>query len=287
MRRSPLRAAGLALLALVLALTTAGCGGFGAKQPAAVATTLRSYVALGDGFAAGPYVGSTSGGCLRGTNNYPALVSADLKINTFTDVTCTGADTDALTQPSTEGKTKTKVPAQIDAVQTDTSLVTVTAGIMDHDLIEAMFHTCVALPCGNSISGKFFVDQLKSFGDGFTAALRSIQNKAPQAIIVVVGYPQLMPTTKTCAKLPTMTPPQLSAANAVLTDLNMAMASSARQIGGSFVDVASLTQDHNACSAIPWVNGMTAVTGHSVAFHPTSDEQAAVATAVAAAVRSQ
>lgn len=287
MTRSALRAAGAAMLALALAAMTAGCGGFGAKQPVTVSTALRSYVALGDGFAAGPYAGSTRGDCLRGTENYPTLVSADLKISTFTDVSCTGADTSALTQPATAGKTKTKVPAQIDAVKTDTALVTVTAGIMDHDLVEALFHVCVALPCGNSISGKFFIDQLKAFGDSFTSALRAIQNKAPQAVIVVVGYPQLMPSTNSCAKLPTMTPPQLNAANVVLTQLNNSMASSARQTGGIFVDIATLTQDHTACSATPWINGTKAVAGHSVAYHPTAAEQTAVATAVAAAVRSR
>ncbi len=275
------------MLALVLAVTAAGCGGFGAKQPVTVSTALRSYVALGDGFAAGPYAGNTTGGCQRGAENYPALLAADLKISTFTDVTCTGADSSALTQPSTVGKTKTKVPAQIDSVQTDTALVTVTAGIMDHDLVEAMFHVCVALPCGNSITGKFFIDQLKSFGDSFTAALRAIQNKAPQAVVVVVGYPQLMPSTNSCAKLPTMTPSQLNAANVVLTQLNNSMASSARQTGGTFVDLATLSQDHNACSASPWVNGMKAVAGHSLAYHPTSAEQTAAATAIAAAVRSR
>lgn len=287
MRRPTLRAAGAAMLALVLAVVTAGCGGFGAKQPVTVSTPLKSYVALGDGFAAGPYAGSTGGGCMRGTANYPALLAADLKISTFTDVTCTGADTNALTQPSTVGKSKTKVPAQIDAVKPDSALVTVTAGIMDHDLIEALFHVCVALPCGNSITGKFFIDQLKAFGDSFTAALRAIQDKAPQAVVVVVGYPQLMPTTNSCSKLPTMTPPELNAANVVLTQLNNSMGSSARQTGSIFVDLSSVSQGHDACSASPWVNGMTAEAGHSVAYHPNAAEQAAVATAVAAAVRSR
>ncbi|MCW2752833.1 MAG: lipolytic enzyme family [Marmoricola sp.] len=281
------RLAGLPVLAAVLAATVAGCGGFGSVQPLTVDTALHSYVALGDGFAAGPYAGRTVGACLRGADNYPTQVARQLKITTFTDVTCTGADTRSLTEPGTVGTSRTKLPAQIDAVGHDTALVTVTAGIMDHDLLDEMFRVCLALPCGNAVLPNDLSAQLTAFENSFTAALRAIQNKAPQAFVVVVGYPQLMPQDKTCAKVPRMTPAELNAANIVLTRLNTNVESAAHQTGSTFVDLSGLTQEHSACSAVPWVTGMTSVAGRSVAFHPLPAEQTAVATAVAAAVRTR
>lgn len=278
------RAAGLPLLAVALILTTAGCGGFGKVEAPALATPLQSYVALGDGFAAGPYVGQTpQGGCLRGSDNYPAQVAKALKITKFTDVTCTGATTSSLTHSSRVGKGT--LPAQIDAISATTDLISVNAGIMDHDLVSTMFRDCVALPCGSALAGQVFIDDLKALGTSLTAALRTIQNKAPKAFLVVVGYPQLMPAQKSCAKLPAMSAAQLNAANIVLRQLNADVLSSARQTGATFVDLADLSADHTACSAVPWVNGKAGVPGHSIAYHPLAAEQAAVATAVATAVR--
>ncbi|MCW2856128.1 MAG: lipolytic enzyme family [Marmoricola sp.] len=285
--RQLFRRAGLPVLAAVLAATAAGCGGFGSVQPLTVDTALHSYVALGDGFAAGPYAGRTAGGCLRGADNYPTLVARELKITTFTDVTCTGADTRSLTEPGTVGTNRARLPAQIAAVGHDTALVTVTAGIMDHDLLDEMFRVCLALPCGNAVLPNDLSAQLTAFENNLTAALRAIQDKAPQAFVVVVGYPQLMPLDKTCAKLPRMTLAQFNASNTVLSKLNVTVESAAHQTGSTFVDLSGLTQDHSACSAAPWVSGMTAVAGHSIAYHPLPAEQAAVATAVASAVRTR
>ena len=52
------------------------------------------YVALGDSYSAGPLIPTTdlAGGCARSDHNYPSLVARPLKVKTFVDVTCSGAD---------------------------------------------------------------------------------------------------------------------------------------------------------------------------------------------------
>ncbi|MCW2784379.1 MAG: hydrolase family protein [Marmoricola sp.] len=288
MSRPSARTAGLLALLCLLAVAATGCGGFGSTEAAAPDRPLRSYVAIGDGFAAAPYTGPTSkDGCLRSSKNYPALVAQDLKITDVTDVTCTGATTSALGNRSKPAFGTHALAPQLDAVKADTALVTVNIGIEDHGLLGGMFHVCLSLPCGKNISAKPLLADLEAFGTTLTAALRTIQDKSPQAYIVVVGYPQLMPSDKSCAALPAMAAAQLDAANLVLTRINSQVQSSARQTGASFVDLSTITGDHTACSPQPWVHGKTSVPGKSVAFHPVEAEQQAVADAVAAQVRSR
>src|SRR5688572_4191049 len=55
------------------------------------------YVALGDSFAAGPLIPLQElNGCLRSTNNYAKLLAARLGAE-LRDATCSGADTDDMT----------------------------------------------------------------------------------------------------------------------------------------------------------------------------------------------
>ncbi len=87
-----------------------------------------NYVALGSSFASGygqaPFEASTIGSyCGRSLNDYPRQVSAALNL-TLTDVTCGGATTDNILTVSQYGF----IPPQINAVTSDTSLVTITAG---------------------------------------------------------------------------------------------------------------------------------------------------------------
>ena len=78
------------LLAGALALVLAACGGggFSGGAPTAEPTEpIRSYVALGDGFAAAPYVGKMDRdrGCLRSRNNYAAQVARRLGFPSHAD----------------------------------------------------------------------------------------------------------------------------------------------------------------------------------------------------------
>jgi hypothetical protein len=67
---------------------------------AATLPRFSRYVALGDSYTAGPLVPLQRldpVGCLRSTANYPAQLAARLRIRSFTDVSCSGADTSDMT----------------------------------------------------------------------------------------------------------------------------------------------------------------------------------------------
>jgi len=80
-----------------------GLAGTGATQTTAAAqavASLEHYVALGDSYAAGPWIPvqrSDPIGCGRSTHNYPALVAEALGIADYTDVSCSGARTEHMT----------------------------------------------------------------------------------------------------------------------------------------------------------------------------------------------
>jgi hypothetical protein len=67
------------------------------------------YVALGDSYTAGPVIPvqqTNPTGCLRSDHNYPHLVATSIKGALLTDVSCSGAKTDDMTQPqSVDGGT--------------------------------------------------------------------------------------------------------------------------------------------------------------------------------------
>jgi hypothetical protein len=284
------RAAGPALLAaLALVLSACGAGGFGSKEPPDLDTSIKSYVALGDGFAAAPYVGRTTAkdGCLRSELNYPQQVATSLGVTSFKDVSCAGATTKALSDRFRPPGASKDVKAQLDAVTADTDLVTVTVGIMDGHLLTGMFDICVAQPCGTSMIAKDLADELTQIGVDLPRAIRAISQKAPQAYIVVVGYPELLPFGRGCKALPTMNDDQWRYANLAWKQFSTAVGSSARQAGAAYVDVRKLTEQHAPCSKHPWVNSDATVKGKSLAYHPKALEQQVVAQAVAAQVRTR
>src|ERR1700738_2192663 len=84
-------------LTLVTAMATLALASAAIASP--TATTSR-YVALGDSFTSGPLIPNQrldSLGCLRSDHNYPALLAARLKVGTFVDASCSGAQTTDMT----------------------------------------------------------------------------------------------------------------------------------------------------------------------------------------------
>lgn len=288
MSASNRRAVGPCVLA-ALALVLSGCGGFGGfggdepeKEPR---EPLRTYVALGDGFAAAPYVGRTdrARGCLRSATNYPARVASRLGA-TLTDVTCTGASTDAVLRESEAPNGKGKLPAQLDAVTADTDLVTITVGYSDRQLLYRGFYICMQAPCGNRIPPQDIAAEASEAAAATTDIVRQILDKAPKATIVVVGYPWISPRTNPCKSLPKMTQPELDGANALVFGLNSQLQTTARQTGAIYVDMFELTEGHDVCSTSPWIRGTKPKDLRS-ALHPLAPEQKAATDAIIEALR--
>lgn len=126
--------------ALTAAATAVSALAIGLAAPSAHAATPLPYVALGDSYSAGsgvlPADLSAPLLCLRSELNYPGVV-AERTGAALTDVTCGAAQTKHFTQAQYPG-----VPAQLDAVRSDTRLITLTIGGNDNNTFIGAMLAC-------------------------------------------------------------------------------------------------------------------------------------------------
>ncbi|GAA3670715.1 SGNH/GDSL hydrolase family protein [Nocardioides ginsengisoli] len=258
----------------------------GAQRDRAIHAGDR-YVALGDSYTAAYKTGKTdkaSGPCLRSLANYPRLLADKLDLE-LTDVSCGGATSDAALSPQRK-EGGSVIPAQIEAVTKDTDLVTISMGSNDVDLYGAIIGGCVELAAGdpsgspctdlarqNEVKGK---RDLRNVENSLTSIIRAVAAKAPQARVVLVGYPQSFPSDKPCANLP-IARGDVPFAFQAARDVTDVLASAAKEEGVEYVDVWSATQGHDVCSKDPWIAGAHPRRRDGFAYHPFPEEQRAVA----------
>ncbi|MBO9521727.1 MAG: SGNH/GDSL hydrolase family protein [Nocardioidaceae bacterium] len=274
-------------LGAVVAVLLAGCGagGFtGDKPDEEPRPPIRTYVAIGDGFAAAPEVGRTdpARGCRRGAGSYPAQVAKRLGVP-VTDVTCTGATTRAMLYRSAAPDGKGELEAQIDAVTEATDLVTITAGITDDNLLQRGFYVCMEWPCAKfRIPAQQLATEATTAGTQVTEIVRQVLQKAPNAYVVLVGYPKIAPPKAGCDGLPRMDANQLVGVNYLFDQVNKSMRSAAQQTGTQYADLSTVSDGHDACSATPWVRSPKG--DKKLALLPLAPAQKAAADAVIAAL---
>lgn len=244
-----------------------------------------TYVALGDSFTAAPYVPVTglAEGCFRSSGNYPNLVAEEFGA-ALVDVSCAGARTDDLAQRQSFAFTDTTIPPQLASVARAAELVTLGIGGNDSDLFSTMVHKCtrVADRAGASCEDLVTtrpgeVDQLVSHtGRKVTRALRRVEKRAPDATVVLVGYPRLVDERVGCRLMPLTAGDRRFLAR-VESGLRDAMAAAARRTDVAFVDMHEASRGHEICSEDPWVNGIRTDEDRALAFHPFAKGQRAAA----------
>ncbi|HSE09823.1 MAG TPA: SGNH/GDSL hydrolase family protein [Nocardioidaceae bacterium] len=248
---------------------------------------IERYVALGDSFTAGPLVPITdlAGGCFRSDNNYPALVADRLDVDRLVDVSCSGAETADLTRPQRTVQDST-VPPQLDVLGPGTDLVTIGIGGNDFDLFHTLVATCSRLrtedpagsPCAEALEarGIDLVATARRISGRVTTALREIQDRAPKAKVVLVGYLRITPPSGGCEDLG-FARDDNAYGERVSRTLNTALARAARRAGVEFIDMYAASEGHDVCSDEAWVNGRRTVRGEALAFHPFAEGMEAVA----------
>jgi lysophospholipase L1-like esterase len=297
-----------AACAVALAVVLAGCGSDETEagepttqpttpptsQPTTEPTTPPSagastYVA----YTAAPGVGETVDvGCARSSSNYPALVAAELGLE-LTDVSCGGASTTSLVgaQETSAGV----VPPQFAALTADTDVVTLGIGGNDQGLFGELLMTCVFLkgqdpegaPCRDTFNADGTDRALETIGiveDRVTSALVGIRDRAPDAEVVLVGYPQLVPAGGQCDLLP-LTAEDYGYVRGLIEALGEATERAAAEAGVAYVDLLAASEGHDICAGEDaWVNGVGGSTDEATGMHPFGEEQAAVAALVAQAL---
>ncbi|MFF8595469.1 SGNH/GDSL hydrolase family protein [Streptomyces sp. NPDC015220] len=246
---------GSLLLTIGLALT--GAASAHASQQAAAG----GYVALGDSYSSGVGAGSydsSSGSCDRSTKSYPYLWNAAHSPSSFAFTACSGAKTDDV------------LANQLSPLNSATSLVSITIGGNDAGFADVMT-TCVTQTdsgclsrintarayVGSTLPGK--LDNLYSV----------IRGKAPNAHVVVLGYPRFYKLGQTCLGL---SETKRSAINDASDYMNTTIAKVAANHGFTFGDVRTTFSGHEICSGSSWLHSVNWLDiGES--YHPTAAGQ--------------
>lgn len=268
---------GLALSAGILA----------AQAHAAPLQPGSKYVAMGSSFAAGPGVAQSADAppnrCRRSTENYARQLARKRGL-TLVDVSCSGATTANLLGPWGE------LPPQLDAVDADTRLVTVTIGGNDLGYIGGLMSaSCVTRMAEGKGGGPgreaprcpaVAAPTEQTFQElearmGRIAA--EVRRRAPQARLVFVQYPAVLPATGTCAAVP-VTDAQADASRRIAARLAEITARAAKAAGADLLAADQLSVGHDACAKDPWMNGYEPVDG--LFYHPNQAGMTAVAKAL-------
>jgi lysophospholipase L1-like esterase len=253
-------------------------------------TSVGRYAALGDSFTAAPYVPTTdfADGCFRSSGNYPALVAAALDAE-LVDVSCSGAATRDVTRPQAVGfgTNRTMVDPQIEAVAPDTDLVSIGIGGNDEALFSTIVRQCTSLadqpgaPCADRIRADWGDTSgvVGTIGDRVGRVLEALRGAAPEALVVLVGYPRLVDADGACRLMP-LADGDVGELVRLERELNAELRSTARRAGAGFVDLHGASRGHEVCSDDPWVNGIRTDQERALAFHPFAEGQQAVADAL-------
>ncbi|MQA60153.1 MAG: lipase [Actinophytocola sp.] len=229
--RPPLFAAIACVIALATALFAA---------PASAATD--DYVALGDSYASGTGAGSYSGGsCYRSANAYPVLWAEANRPASFTFAACSGA------------KTSDVINNQVAELSTATTLVSVSIGGNDAGFADVMY-TCTV---GSDSECVRRVDEAKAYAQETLPGLldntyAAIAANAPNARVVVMGYPRIFSSTW-CWWFSNTKRNAVNSAADLLSDVTAGRASAA---GFKYEDTRDDFAGHEVCRSSPWINGI-------------------------------
>ncbi|MFE9249181.1 SGNH/GDSL hydrolase family protein [Streptomyces sp. NPDC007088] len=257
--------------------------------PREQAAAAERYVALGDSYTSGPRLGTqVDSACGRSDVNYPSLVARALTPASFTDVSCSGADTTHMTGPQGEA------PPQLDALAPDTTLVTLGIGGNDLDL-PALLGRCIVLgallpygaPCKTSYT-LHGTDEVTARIDGVApkvdAVLDEIHRRSPRARVLLVGYPVILPEDGgNCHGTVSLSSGDAPWIRDKEKQFNEMLARSAALHGARYVDTYTPSVGHDLCkpAGTRWVEPADSDT--TAGLHPNEAGHRSAAAAVLAA----
>ncbi|WP_404869564.1 GDSL-type esterase/lipase family protein [Kitasatospora griseola] len=278
-----------------------------AASPSPSATPITGpYVAVGDSYTSGLKIPPQNGsplGCGRSGANYPSLVARQLGLQDFTDVSCSGARTGDLTSAQ---RTDNGVnPPQLDALGPATRLVTVGIGGNDAGFLDVLGRCALENVRYNLIGGNsdapcrsYYTTgagrgevqrKVQDTGERLTTALGEVKRRSPQARILLVGYPALLPQDP--ARCEQTLGDGIAAADIGFVaeqeqQLNAMLRQRAEAAGATFVDTYASSAGHDMCEAegTRWIEPLS-TTGGLAPVHPNAQGQEGMAEAVLTSLR--
>lgn len=249
----------LAGAAAVAAATTLAVVG-----PASASThplTTFNYAALGDSYSAG--VGtddytSSSGSCDRSPEGYPSLWDASHSVSAFDFAACSGA------------KTGDVISGQLGGLSASTTLVSITIGGNDAGFTTVM-EDCVLegdSGCKTAVDNaeQYVRTTLPGLLDKTYAAIRS---HAPNAHVVVLGYPEFYEVPGDCVVGLSDTSRTYIDQGADVLDTTIQTEVGKAGSNFTFVDARPYFAGHEICSSDRWINSVTYPVSDS--YHPNAE----------------
>ena len=229
-----------------------------AATPAAAAVPRAEwdYVALGDSYSSGVGASGQTGLCLRSANGYPGLWNAANDPRSYRSVACGGATTETLRA------------TQLWPLGSGTDLVTLTIGGNDVGFASTVITCTISSDsaCAATVANGLQVlrTELPAKLDGTYADIR---RKAPNARVIVLGYPILFDETAATCGIGGMSIAKRKSINGGAAELNRVLAARAAAAGFTWSDVTDEFAGHGICGPSPWLHGLTVIPATN-SFHP-------------------
>lgn len=231
-----------------------------------------AYTALGDSYSSGTgtreYYDSSS--CQRSPRAYPVLGAARLGA-TLTFAACASA------------KVPDVLNGQLGSLNANTRYVTVTAGGNDIGWSSIIVQCAKPWPftCWGDIdkAETYIRNTLPGQLDQLYTRIRTL---APNAKVVVVGYPRLF-NGQECNLVARISPGEQVELNAAADLLATTTKARAAARGFTFVDARGPFTGHAVCDAVEWLNGTSSPLGES--YHPNRAGHVGYTNIVEAALR--
>lgn len=241
----------LGLAAVVLAVIPTFVWQPGASGAAA------PYVALGDSYSSGvgtrTYINDGTS-CQRSVYAYPSLIAA-ARGYALNFRACSGAKVSDVTS------------GQLSALSTATKYVTISVGGNDagfSNVITECAEPAWASDCAGAVTTA--QNYIKNTLPGSLSTLyASIKSKAPNAKVVVVGYPRIF-NGEDCNALTWFSPDDESRLNATADLIDSKTAAAASAKGFAFVNPVAKFTGHAVCADTEWLNGLSNPISDS--YHP-------------------
>lgn len=245
----PFRALALAPVAALTAILLAPSAAVATQETAEDQSgKAGKYVALGDSYAVAPGTreyDDPDDECRRGPLSYPRLYAAENPGMNFVEASCSGATT-AEVQNS-----------QVAQLSSDTTEVSIQVGGNDVGFVDVLSH------CILTIDDQDCLDAVEGAKELATGALPgaldqlygAVNSAAPDAKVVVVGYPRLYTVGGSCGL--GLSDAERAALNGAADTLSSVISARAEAAGFSYLDARPVFDPHTLCSDGPeWVTSL-------------------------------
>ena len=250
------------------------------------------YAALGDSFAAGPLIPLPLAplGCLKSSNNYGRIAQRTLLYAEYRDATCSGAETEDMTQP--QNVSPGPNPPQFDSLSADTQLVTISIGGNDIGFSELAENCVSILPFGSPCRNRFVRNgtdeisaRIAATAPKVAAVIQGIRQRSPAAQVLVLDYAAIFPHSGDgCWPRMPVARGDVRWLREKQVELNSMLAQQAGANGAEIVDVYARSVGRDACasSTTRWVEPYVPANA-AAPLHPNLRGMQAMAAMVVAA----